>query len=231
MFFTKKAPLSWGFLCNYQLGFFLFVCFFSFLISGQWESADCTLQDKPGPRCAGSPSPSVFSILLLEQCQTSIECLVYSCQTDISVWFTRWMSFLSNRVRITRHNYFLAAQSGFGSLVVFKHLCPCRTTYGKEFEVTAHTFLDSHKAEQDENHWIMCTSDPAGSKLELVNNTGGFCWQHRLHTDNLGCTQMFGAQLFYCAKHRSEVLKNLKSLTLSELQSRSSVSIFHWNYI
>ncbi|CAG13076.1 unnamed protein product, partial [Tetraodon nigroviridis] len=40
-----------------------------------------------------------------------------------------------------------------------------RTTYGKEYEVTAHTFLDSHKAEQEENHWVMCTSDPAGSKL------------------------------------------------------------------
>uniref|UniRef100_H3C4N8 Cilia and flagella associated protein 161 n=1 Tax=Tetraodon nigroviridis TaxID=99883 RepID=H3C4N8_TETNG len=35
-----------------------------------------------------------------------------------------------------------------------------RTTYGKEYEVTAHTFLDSHKAEQEENHWVMCTSDP-----------------------------------------------------------------------
>ncbi|XP_076590275.1 cilia- and flagella-associated protein 161 isoform X2 [Chaetodon auriga] len=44
------------------------------------------------------------------------------------------------------------------------------TTYGKEYEVTAHTFLDSHKAEQDNNHWILCTSDPAGNGLVLLNH-------------------------------------------------------------
>ncbi|XP_070687515.1 cilia- and flagella-associated protein 161 [Pempheris klunzingeri] len=44
------------------------------------------------------------------------------------------------------------------------------TTYGKEYEVTAHTFLDSHKAEQDNNHWILCTSDPAGNGPLLLNH-------------------------------------------------------------
>ncbi|KAM7002997.1 cilia- and flagella-associated protein 161 [Tautogolabrus adspersus] len=44
------------------------------------------------------------------------------------------------------------------------------TTFGKEYEVTAHTFLDSHKAEKDSNHWILCTSDPAGSGLLLLNH-------------------------------------------------------------
>lgn len=66
--------------------------------------------------------------------------------------------------------------------LLFRHLCPCRTAYGKEYEVTAHTFLDSHKSEQDVNHWIICTSDPAGSKLELVNNTPA-------SADNTDCTQ------------------------------------------
>ncbi|XP_005729964.1 cilia- and flagella-associated protein 161 [Pundamilia nyererei] len=41
------------------------------------------------------------------------------------------------------------------------------TMYGKEYELTAHTFLDSHKAEQDNNHWILCTADPAGDGLVL----------------------------------------------------------------
>ncbi|XP_041652436.1 cilia- and flagella-associated protein 161 [Cheilinus undulatus] len=45
-----------------------------------------------------------------------------------------------------------------------------RTTFGNEYEVTAHTFLDSHKAEKDSNHWILCTSDPAGSGLSLLNH-------------------------------------------------------------
>ncbi|XP_068459596.1 cilia- and flagella-associated protein 161 isoform X2 [Clinocottus analis] len=39
------------------------------------------------------------------------------------------------------------------------------TTYDKEYELTAHTFLDSHRAEEDNNHWILCTSDSAGKGL------------------------------------------------------------------
>ncbi|XP_049929900.1 cilia- and flagella-associated protein 161 [Epinephelus moara] len=42
--------------------------------------------------------------------------------------------------------------------------------YDKEYEITARTFLDSHKAEQDSNHWILCTSDPAGKGLVLLNH-------------------------------------------------------------
>ncbi|XP_012674150.1 cilia- and flagella-associated protein 161 [Clupea harengus] len=34
------------------------------------------------------------------------------------------------------------------------------TPFGKEYEITAQTRLDSHKAEQDGNHWIFSTSDP-----------------------------------------------------------------------
>ncbi|XP_068169923.1 cilia- and flagella-associated protein 161 [Antennarius striatus] len=44
------------------------------------------------------------------------------------------------------------------------------TTFGKEYEVTARTFFDSHKAEQDSNHWILCTSDPVGNGLVLFNH-------------------------------------------------------------
>ncbi|XP_054631175.1 cilia- and flagella-associated protein 161 isoform X2 [Dunckerocampus dactyliophorus] len=43
------------------------------------------------------------------------------------------------------------------------------TTYGNEYEVTAHTFLDAHKAEKSNNHWILCTSDPGGEGLVLLN--------------------------------------------------------------
>ena len=32
------------------------------------------------------------------------------------------------------------------------------TPFGKEHEVTAHTFLDSHKAEEKENHWVFVSS-------------------------------------------------------------------------
>uniref|UniRef100_A0A667Z3C7 Cilia and flagella associated protein 161 n=1 Tax=Myripristis murdjan TaxID=586833 RepID=A0A667Z3C7_9TELE len=51
------------------------------------------------------------------------------------------------------------------------------TTYGREYEVTAHTFLDSHKAEQDNNHWVLSTSDPAGDGLLLLEQNKEI--QHR----------------------------------------------------
>ncbi|XP_054476720.1 cilia- and flagella-associated protein 161 [Anoplopoma fimbria] len=44
------------------------------------------------------------------------------------------------------------------------------TTYDKEYELTAHTFLDSHKAEQDNNHWILCTSDSLGKGSVILNH-------------------------------------------------------------
>lgn len=46
---------STDFPCNYNLHF-----------SGQCESADHTLQDKPGSRCSGSSHPLVFSFSLLK---------------------------------------------------------------------------------------------------------------------------------------------------------------------
>lgn len=90
---------------------------------------------------------------------------------------------MSKCVKNTHNSQLDSIHLGVKSLAVFKHLCPCRTPYGKEYEVTAHTFLDSHKAEQDGNHWIVCTSDAAGNELELVNNT-------QASADNTDSTQM-----------------------------------------
>ncbi|XP_072255236.1 cilia- and flagella-associated protein 161 [Pyxicephalus adspersus] len=36
-----------------------------------------------------------------------------------------------------------------------------RTLFGKECEVTAHTYLNSHKVEESENHWIIVTGNPS----------------------------------------------------------------------
>ncbi|CAL8324821.1 cilia- and flagella-associated protein 161 [Gadus morhua] len=44
------------------------------------------------------------------------------------------------------------------------------TAFGREYEVTAHTFLDSHKAENDNNHWLIATSDPGGAGLLIVGH-------------------------------------------------------------
>ena len=37
------------------------------------------------------------------------------------------------------------------------------TSHGIELEVCAHTFLDSHKAEQAQNHWLFVTAPDDGS--------------------------------------------------------------------
>ncbi|XP_070541961.1 cilia- and flagella-associated protein 161-like [Ptychodera flava] len=36
-----------------------------------------------------------------------------------------------------------------------------RTPFGREYEVTAHTNLDSHRAEEDSNHWVFVTGTPS----------------------------------------------------------------------
>ncbi|CAM4580050.1 unnamed protein product [Leuciscus chuanchicus] len=42
------------------------------------------------------------------------------------------------------------------------------TLFGKEYELTAHTFLDSHKAERDNNHWLFFTAHPANQNETLM---------------------------------------------------------------
>ncbi|XP_041031170.1 cilia- and flagella-associated protein 161 [Carcharodon carcharias] len=34
------------------------------------------------------------------------------------------------------------------------------TAFGREYEITANTFYDSHRAEEDLNHWVIVTGDP-----------------------------------------------------------------------
>ncbi|XP_055970397.1 cilia- and flagella-associated protein 161-like isoform X5 [Sorex fumeus] len=43
----------------------------------------------------------------------------------------------------------------------------CRTYFGKEAEVAAHTHLDTHKVEKPRNHWLLVTGNPrdAGSTM------------------------------------------------------------------
>lgn len=33
--------------------------------------------------------------------------------------------------------------------------------FGLEYEVTAHTELDSHKAEKNNNHWVIVSGNPS----------------------------------------------------------------------
>ncbi len=46
--------------------------------------------------------------------------------------------------------------------------CVFRTPFGKEYELSAHTFLDSHKAERDNNHWLFLMAHPANQNQSLM---------------------------------------------------------------
>lgn len=45
----------------------------------------------------------------------------------------------------------------------------CRSYFGREFEVICHNYLDSHRVEEDQNHWEIITGNPGpedGTMLE-----------------------------------------------------------------
>lgn len=44
-------------------------------------------------------------------------------------------------------------------LAIHRHLF-LRTYFGKEAEVVAHTYLDSHRVEKPQNHWVLVTGSP-----------------------------------------------------------------------
>ena len=46
-----------------------------------------------------------------------------------------------------------------------------RTPFGREYELSVHTYLDSHKAEEDNNHWMLVVGVP-GSSVNPVPNQG-----------------------------------------------------------
>ena len=46
-----------------------------------------------------------------------------------------------------------------------------RTTFGRESEVVAHTFLNSHKAEKKENHWVVISYAGGETKRHSENES------------------------------------------------------------
>ncbi|KAF7241475.1 hypothetical protein EYD10_12016 [Varanus komodoensis] len=43
------------------------------------------------------------------------------------------------------------------------------TYFGKEYEVNCHTYLDSHKAEEDKNHWIVVTGNASSEETTMFD--------------------------------------------------------------
>lgn len=44
-----------------------------------------------------------------------------------------------------------------------------RTYFGKEYEVNCHTYLDTHRAEEDKNYWIMVTGNASDASTTMLN--------------------------------------------------------------
>ncbi|XP_020645798.3 cilia- and flagella-associated protein 161 [Pogona vitticeps] len=44
-----------------------------------------------------------------------------------------------------------------------------RTYFGKEYEVNCHTYLDTHKAEEDKNHWLIVVGNPSSNSATMLD--------------------------------------------------------------
>ncbi|XP_064312346.1 cilia- and flagella-associated protein 161 isoform X1 [Phalacrocorax carbo] len=44
-----------------------------------------------------------------------------------------------------------------------------RSYFGKEYEVVCHTYLDSHKAEEDKNYWVIVTGNPSDEDSTMID--------------------------------------------------------------
>ncbi|XP_073217583.1 cilia- and flagella-associated protein 161 isoform X2 [Lepidochelys kempii] len=53
-------------------------------------------------------------------------------------------------------------------LAVPRNYC-LRSYFGKEYEVICHTYLDSHKAEEDKNYWLIVTANPSDDGITMFD--------------------------------------------------------------
>ncbi|NXW65724.1 CF161 protein, partial [Eurystomus gularis] len=44
-----------------------------------------------------------------------------------------------------------------------------RSYFGREYEVICHTYLDSHKAEEDKNYWEIVTGNPSDKDGTMID--------------------------------------------------------------
>ncbi|KYO21107.1 cilia- and flagella-associated protein 161 [Alligator mississippiensis] len=53
--------------------------------------------------------------------------------------------------------------------------------FGKEYEVICHTYLDSHKAEEDKNYWIIVTGNPSDEESTMFDRPKPLSEETREH--------------------------------------------------
>ncbi|KFP44835.1 Uncharacterized protein C15orf26, partial [Chlamydotis macqueenii] len=89
--------------------------------------------------------------------------------TDELSYLTCWQAaFLDPQLRLEHEGFPVPANSKIiithchtnRSLAVPRNFCT-RSYFGREYEVICHTYLDSHKVEEDKNYWEIITGNPS----------------------------------------------------------------------
>ncbi|XP_062486014.1 cilia- and flagella-associated protein 161 [Pezoporus occidentalis] len=97
--------------------------------------------------------------------------------TDELSYLTRWQAaFLDPQLRLEHEGFPVPANSKIiithcqtnRSLAVPRNFWT-RSYFGREYEVICHTFLDTHKAEEDKNYWEIITGDPSDEDSTMID--------------------------------------------------------------
>ncbi|NWU63166.1 CF161 protein, partial [Pterocles burchelli] len=95
--------------------------------------------------------------------------------TDEPSYLTCWQAaFLDPQMRLEYEGFpvpaALAQQLERWHFNFFQSSLLCFLSYfGKEYEVICHTYLDSHKAEEDKNHWVVVTANPSNEDGTMID--------------------------------------------------------------
>ncbi|MEE6503780.1 hypothetical protein FKM82_004949 [Ascaphus truei] len=114
--------------------------------------------------------------------KTFLKCSKKSCLQEVSLtnkplYQTCWqIVYLDPQLRLEHEGFPVPANTKV--LIVHSKTNQCLavlrkyvlwTFFGKDYEVTAHTFLNAHKAEGNENHWILVTGNPSDDMNTMFN--------------------------------------------------------------
>ncbi|NXA47366.1 CF161 protein, partial [Nothocercus julius] len=97
--------------------------------------------------------------------------------TDELSYLTHWhATFLDPQLRLEYEGFPVPANSNIiithchtnRSLAVPRNFW-IRSYFGMEYEVVCHTYLNSHKAEEDKNYWIIVTGNPVDEESTMID--------------------------------------------------------------
>ncbi|NXA33174.1 CF161 protein, partial [Eudromia elegans] len=97
--------------------------------------------------------------------------------TDELSYLTHWhVTFLDPQLRLEHEGFPVPANSNViithchtnRSLAVPRNFW-IRSYFGMEYEVVCHTYLNSHKVEEDKNYWVIVTGNPVDEESTMID--------------------------------------------------------------